>query len=246
MARGTRRAAKRSKRTARSRTWLQRIFTAIALFAVVWIAGTAVLVGLLRHVDPPVTAMRLQQPTPLRDQRQVWAARESIAVAAAQAVIASEDQRFLMHNGFDFEQIRRAVEAYRDGGTLRGASTITQQVAKNLFLSSSRSFMRKGVEAYFTLLIETMWTKERILEIYLNVAELGEGVFGVEAAAQLYFGRSAAALLDEQAALLAAVLPNPKVVRADAPSDYVRRRQRAILGEMRTLRAGGYYRGLDW
>src|SRR5690606_24576455 len=131
-------------------------------------------------------------------------------------------------------------------GSLRGASTISQQVAKNLFLWPGRSFARKGIEAYFTLLIEALWPKERILEVYLNVAELGEGIFGVEAAAQAFFGTSAAALGPEQAALLAAVLPNPKVLRVDAPSEYVRGRRDWILGQMRTLHAYGHYRGLDW
>src|SRR5690606_9298717 len=127
-------------------------------------------------------------------------------------------------------------EEYRGGSGLRGASTISQQVAKNLFLWPGRSMVRKGIEAYFTLLIEALWPKERILEVYLNIVELGEGIFGVEAAAQAYFGTSAATLRDEQAALLAAVLPNPKVLHVDRPSDYVRERQDWILGQMRTLR----------
>src|SRR5690606_10889335 len=116
----------------------------------------------------------------------------------------------------------------------------------NLFLWPGRSFVRKGIEAYFTLLIEAMWPKERILEVYLNAAELGEGIFGVEAAAQAYFGTAAAALSAEQAALLAAVLPNPKVLRVDAPSEYVRGRQDWILGQIRRLRADGNYREFDW
>lgn len=246
MARGTPRSRKGSKKIARSGSWLGRIFGALGVLALVWIVATAALVASLRYVDPPVTAMMLQQTLPLRAQKHTWAPRGSISVEAAHAVIASEDQRFLVHNGFDVEQIKRAVETYRAGGNLRGASTISQQVAKNLFLWPGRSFVRKGIEAYFTLLIEAMWSKERILEVYLNVAELGEGIFGVEAAAQAYFGTSAAALGAEQAALLAAVLPNPKVLRADAPSEYVRSRQAWILGQMRRLRADGHYRELDW
>ncbi|HEX6995889.1 MAG TPA: monofunctional biosynthetic peptidoglycan transglycosylase [Gammaproteobacteria bacterium] len=246
MARGTRRPRKQSKKTTRSGTLLGRVVGALGVLTLVWVVATAALVASLRYVDPPVTAMMLQQAVPIRAQKHAWAPRSSISIEAAHAVIASEDQRFLVHNGFDVEQIKRAVETYRAGGDLRGASTITQQVAKNLFLWSGRSFVRKGIEAYFTLLIEAMWPKERILEVYLNVAELGEGIFGVEAAAQTYFGTSAAALGAEQAALLAAVLPNPKVLRVDAPSAYVRSRQAWILGQMRRLRADGHYRELDW
>lgn len=246
MARGTRRTRKRSKKTTRSSRLIRRIAAALAVLTLAGIVGTAAVVALLRYVDVPVTAMMLQQEMPLRAQRHDWVARDAIAIEAAQAVIAAEDQRFLVHNGFDVVQIREAVEAYRDGGDLRGASTISQQVAKNLFLWSGRSFVRKGIEAYVTLLIEATWPKERILEVYLNVAELGEGVFGVEAAAQAYFGTSAASLSDEQAALLAAVLPNPKQLLADRPSEYVRSRQDWILGQMRALRADGHYRDLNW
>ena len=196
MARAARRPHKRSKPTARSSTFLRRLLAALGAVALACIVVSAALVAALRYVDPPVTAMMLQQEIPLRAQRHSWVPRASIAVEAAHAVIASEDQRFLVHNGFDVEQIKRAVEEYRGGGDLRGASTISQQVAKNLFLWPGRSFARKGIEAYFTLLIEALWPKERILEVYLNVAELGEGIFGVEAAAQAYFGTAASALRD--------------------------------------------------
>jgi len=246
VARGTRRSRKGSAKAARSGTLLRRIVVAVGVLALAWVVATTALVAALRYVDPPVTAMMLQQTVPLEAQKHTWAPRSAISVEAAHAVIASEDQRFLVHNGFDFEQIKRAVETYRAGGNLRGASTISQQVAKNLFLWPGKSFVRKGIEAYFTLLIEALWPKERILEVYLNVAELGEGIFGVEAAAQTYFGTSAAVLRPEQAALLAAVLPNPKVLRVDAPSEYVRSRQARILGQMRKLRADGHYRELDW
>lgn len=207
---------------------------------------TAGSVALFRYFDPPVTAMMLQQSVPLRSQRQIWVGREAIAPAVAHAVIASEDQLFLTHRGFDFKSIEKAVNEYRAGGTLRGASTISQQVAKNLFLWPGRSFVRKGIEVYFTLLIEALWSKERILEVYLNVAELGEGIFGVEAAARAYFGVDAQGLADEQAAVLAAVLPNPKQLHADRPSEYVEGRRAWILGQMHRLRADGHYRELDW
>lgn len=252
MARRDRRAPrrKRPRRGAasgkRGRSWRGRILAALAALAIACVLGTVGAVALLRHVDPPVTAMMLQQSVPIRAQAHVWVGRDAISQAAAHAVIAAEDQRFLAHNGFDFASIEKAVAAYRAGGELRGASTITQQVAKNLFLWPGRSFVRKGIEAYFTLLIESFWPKERILEVYLNIAELGEGVFGVEAAARKYFGIPARDLGDEQAALLAAVLPNPKRLHVDRPSDYVERRRVWILGQMRSLRADGHYRELRW
>jgi monofunctional biosynthetic peptidoglycan transglycosylase len=160
--------------------------------------------------------------------------------------MASEDQRFLEHHGIDFVSLDRAVEDYRDGDGLRGASTITQQVAKNLFLWQGRSLARKALEAYLALLIELCWSKERILEVYLNVAEFGPGVFGVEAAAQKYFGSQAASLGLSQAALLAAVLPNPERLQAARPSAYVRSRQAWIVTQIRLLDARGHYRGIDW
>jgi monofunctional biosynthetic peptidoglycan transglycosylase len=153
---------------------------------------------------------------------------------AALAVVAAEDQRFPLHHGFDFAEIGEALEE-RGNGRLRGASTISQQVAKNLFLWQGRSFVRKGLEAWLTLWIELLWPKRRILEVYLNLAELGPGVFGVEAASRRTFGKPAARLEAEEAALLAAVLPNPVRYRADAPSSYVRHRAARIRREMDRL-----------
>ncbi len=148
------------------------------------------------------------------------------------AVITSEDQKFPLHWGFDFDQIADALEDAELGSRLRGASTISQQTAKNLFLWPGQSWLRKGLEAAFTVLIEVTWPKRRILEVYLNVAELGSGIYGAEAAARHYFGRSAASLTAAESALLAAVLPNPAVLHVDAPSTYVRGRQRNILRQM--------------
>jgi monofunctional glycosyltransferase len=167
-------------------------------------------------------------------------------VAAARAVIAAEDQRFFEHHGIDFQSIERALDEHESGDDLRGASTITQQVAKNVFLWPGRSFVRKALEAYFALLIEALLPKQRILEVYLNVAELGPGVFGVEAAARRYFGTSAARLTETQAALLAAVLPNPRRLSAERPSAYVRGRQAWVLGQMALLETRGHYRALTW
>jgi monofunctional biosynthetic peptidoglycan transglycosylase len=218
----------------------------IAGAVLAWLLATVGIVVALRYAAPPITAMMLEQPVPLRDVDYRWRDRGGIAATVARAVIASEDQRFIEHNGIDFISMNAAIDDYRSGDDLRGASTITQQVAKNLFLWPGRSFARKALEAYFALLLETLWSKQRILEVYLNVAELGPGVFGVEAAAQRYFGTHAGALSASQAALLAAVLPNPRELHADRPSGYVRTRQAWVLGQMRLLESRGHYHGLDW
>lgn len=199
-----------------------------------------------RLVNPPFTTVMVLEPGALGDLRHTWVDRDAIAWAAASAVVAAEDQRFAQHHGIDWVSLDSALAEYRDGGDLRGASTITQQVAKNLFLWQGRSLARKGLEAYFAMLIELCWSKERILEVYLNVAEFGPRVFGVEAAAREYFGTSAARLDRSQAALLAAVLPNPQRLRASDPSAYVRGRQAWILAQMGLLEARGHYRGIDW
>jgi len=218
----------------------------VAMALVAWLLLSVGAVLVLRFVPPPFTAMMLEQPRPIREIQYEWRDRRELAATVARAVIASEDQRFLAHHGFDFDQLQIALDEHRAGDELRGASTITQQVAKNLFLWSGRSFVRKGLEAYFTVLLEACWPKQRILEVYLNVVELGDGVFGVEAAARRFFGVSASALSAEQAALLAAVLPNPRKLLADRPSSYVRSRQSWILGQMRLLETRGHYRGLGW
>ncbi len=158
-------------------------------------------------------------------------------------MIAAEDQRFLQHWGFDFEAISTAVEEASDGGRLRGASTISQQVARNLFLWQGRSWIRKGLEAYFTVLLETCWSKRRILEVYLNIAEFGDNLYGVSAASQAYFSKRPGDVQREEAALLAAVLPNPKQLHVRAASKYVRDRAAWIETQMAHL-GPGYLKGL--
>jgi monofunctional biosynthetic peptidoglycan transglycosylase len=158
-----------------------------------------------------------------------WVSIEEISPAMRDAVVKTEDYKFYEHNGFDFEAIQKAREYNRSHPRKKGASTISQQTAKNVFLWPSRSWVRKGFEAYFTVLIELMWPKERILEVYLNVIELGPGVYGVEAASQRYFKRSSRYLNSYQAARIAAVLPNPNRFRIDRPSNYVLKRQMNIM-----------------
>ena len=165
-----------------------------------------------------------------------WVNAKNISPNAMAAVIASEDQQFYRHFGFDLASISSSISAYFNGGQrLRGASTISQQVAKNLFLTPSKSFIRKGLEVWFTLLIEILWSKERILAVYLNIAEFGDHLFGIEAASQRYFGIPAKNLSRPQAAMLAATLPNPLRLKAARPSSYVIRRQQWILRQMRNL-----------
>jgi monofunctional biosynthetic peptidoglycan transglycosylase len=164
-----------------------------------------------------------------------WVSSRKISTYACSAVIAAEDQRFFEHSGFDLHSIQSSINVYMYGGRLRGASTISQQVAKNLFLIPSKNFIRKGLEVWFTLLIEWLWSKERILLVYLNIAEFGDHLFGIEAASQRYFGVSAKQLSRSQAAMLAATLPSPLRLRAAQPSRYLFKRQHWILRQMQNL-----------
>ena len=177
--------------------------------------------------------------------RYEWRDYEQISNQLPLAVIASEDQRFPEHSGFDYAQIQKALDDAERGRRARGASTISQQVAKNLFLWNGRSWVRKGLEVWYTLLIETFWSKRRILEVYVNIAEFGRGVYGAEAAAQAIFRKPAARLNRPEAARLAAVLPNPLRLRADAPGNYVQRRQREIEVQMAALGGTSYLRDLE-
>ena len=199
------------------------------------------LVLLFRFVPPPGSMVMVERKVqswinsePIDIQRQ-WRSWENLSSNAKLAVISAEDQRFPQHRGFDFVEMRRAWEASRDGERLRGASTLSQQTAKNVFLWSGRSWVRKGLEAWFTLLIETLWGKQRILEVYLNVAEWDTGVFGLESAANHYFGASGSALTERQASLLAAILPNPRNRSASRPDAQVERRSQWIRQQMRNL-----------
>lgn len=174
--------------------------------------------------------------------RQTWVDWNEISPQLAIAVVAAEDQNFPHHSGFDFGSIRAAVRERQR--RRRGASTISQQVAKNLFLWPGRSWVRKGLEACLTLYIEVLWPKRRILEVYLNIAELGPGIFGAEAAARSFFDRPASRLSARQAALLAAVLPSPRRMSATQPSAYVRRRVEWIERQVEQLGGVGYLSGI--
>jgi monofunctional glycosyltransferase len=174
---------------------------------------------------------------------QHWVPWKRISPWVPLAMVAGEDQKFPYHHGFDFDSIQDAMDAADDGKRLRGASTISQQTAKNLFLWNGRSFVRKGLEAYFTVLIELTWPKQRILEVYVNIAELGNGIYGVGAASEAYFHASPAELGPAQAARLAAVLPNPIRLHADRPSVYVQGRANWIQQQMNHLGGPAYIEG---
>lgn len=161
-----------------------------------------------------------------------WVSIDEMAKDMPLAVMSSEDQRFLMHHGFDFDAIQQAAKENREGKRKRGASTISQQTAKNVFLWPGRTWLRKGLETYFTFLIEALWSKQRIMEVYLNSIEMGNGIYGAEAVAQEHFGCKASQLTRKQCALIAATLPNPRKFNSAAPSPYMKKRQRRIVKEM--------------
>jgi monofunctional biosynthetic peptidoglycan transglycosylase len=227
--------------------WLKRL--ALACVALLLLVVLSVL--LMRWVNPLTSAFMLRasinaysEPAPYQTDYR-WVDLEEISPHAAIAVIASEDQLFPFHTGFDFKSIRQAVQHNASHKRQRGASTISQQVTKNLFLWPGGGYFRKGLEAGITLLIEWLWPKERILEVYLNIAEFGRGIYGVEAASQRYFGRPARRLNRQQAALLAAVLPSPRRYRVEAPSRFVQSRRDWILRQMAGLGGTSYLDALD-
>jgi len=200
-----------------------RLPLCIIAFTILWVLT-------LKWIPVWVTPLMIQRSVQFRGDSdfrtcKTWVSLDRISPEMARAVIASEDNLFDTHNGFDWEQISKAIEAHeKKGKRLRGASTISQQTAKNVFLLPSRSFIRKGLEAYFTVLIELLWGKERIMEVYLNVAEMGRGIYGAEAAAQEMFGKPASKLTRRESCLIAACLPNPLKRNAARPSQYVSRR----------------------
>lgn len=192
----------------------------------------------LKFIPPPVTSLMLiNYFSKDYDINKEWKAFDSMSIEFPLAVIAAEDQNFFNHSGFDFAAINKAMEnnAKEKKKSIKGASTISQQTAKNVFLWPTRSWVRKGLEVYFTVLIETFWGKKRILEVYTNVVELGSGIYGAEAASKKYFNKSSERLARNEAALLAAVLPNPIKYKVKGSSDYIQKRKSWISNQMTNL-----------
>lgn len=234
MAKKTRTATKKPQ----SKSWGRRIWKFIRNLFIIFFLGSIIWVVIDRFVPVYLTPLMVIRTTesifsgekPKNDKG--WIPIEEISPNMVQAVVASEDNLFLQHHGFSFKDIDKALKHNQKGKRIRGGSTISQQTAKNVFLWPDRSWVRKGLEAYFTVLIELTWSKERIMEVYLNVIEMGDGVYGVEAASMQYFGIHASQLSKAQAATIAACLPNPRKYDAKNPSPYIVRRKSQIMNIM--------------
>lgn len=222
--------------------WTWRIGLVFLILTNLWVLA-------YRWINPPITYLMVSKY--MDDEREDasinynWEDIENISPHLQLAVICSEDQKFVKHNGISWTAIEKAMEDKKKGKKLRGASTITQQVAKNAFLWPGRSWIRKGFEFYFTMLIELYWPKKRILEVYLNIIELGPGVYGAQAAAEQYFKRDASDLSKNQSALMAVVLPNPIKMSLAKPSSYMRKRRGWVTNQMRLFGGTGYLKKLD-
>lgn len=229
-----------SKSRQKPRSLPKRIFRFVILSVAVFLGTLLLLITLLRWVNPPFTSFTIRENWSELDKdsynlRGYWVDYDDIPDPMKWAVVAAEDQLFWTHNGFDVQSIQEAWDDHQAGRRTRGASTLSQQVSKNLFLSGSQSFIRKGIEAGITVLIELIWPKERILEVYLNIAEFGPGIFGIGKASEVFWNTTPSRINSERAARLAAVLPSPKRMRVEPPSPYAAQRSRWILRQMRQL-----------
>lgn len=234
--------AKTKRSAIKTKNPLLKKITSILSKVLLWFLMVSVFwVLVYRFVNPPITLLMVQRnmerssedkPSKMKKE---WVDFEDISDNMKRAAVSAEDQLFLKHLGFDIKAIEKAFATNKKGKKIKGGSTISQQTAKNVFLWPGRSWVRKGFEAYFTLLIEILWSKERILEVYLNVIEMGDGVYGAEAAAQEYFGKSCRKLTRSQSALIAACFPNPRRWTPRKPTTYIRHRQYLILRNMKRL-----------
>ena len=213
---------------------LRNLFLIFIVFSIVWV----ILARFIPIYVTPLMAIRSVEAMArgeMPKNSKTWVPIEEISPNMVQAVVASEDNLFQTHHGFSFNDIGKAIQHNQRGKKIRGGSTISQQTAKNVFLWQQRSYLRKGLEAYFTVLIELFWSKERIMEVYLNVIEMGDGIYGIQAAAQEHFGVNASELTKSQAATIAACLPNPIRFNAGRPSRYILNRKSQIVSLMRKL-----------
>lgn len=231
--------SKKSPLQGRFRGIIPRILFKITLFFFIWSIGSVILYRFVPVYFTPLMGIRAVQQISKGEKPKIkhkWVSDKKITDNMKRAVLASEDQRFFNHNGFDRVEIKKALKQNKTRKRPRGASTISQQTAKNVFLWPRSSWLRKGLEAYFTVLIEFIWPKERILTVYLNSMETGEGIYGAEAVAREHFDTTAAKLTASQSALIAATLPNPLRFSSEKPSSYIKQRQSHILRQMRTVK----------
>ena len=214
-----------------------RILRKILLWFFILSIGSVILYAFIPVPVSPLMLIRLKEQWSadkgFRMQRD-WVSLSEVNPAVVQAVICAEDANFLRHHGFDLKAINAAYKANKQGKKIKGASTISQQTAKNVFLWPSRTYLRKGLEAYFTVLIELFWSKKRIMEVYLNVIETGDGIYGIEAASQEYYKKKASALNRGEAAMIASILPNPRIFSPLKPSSKIYRKQKNVLRRMRS------------
>lgn len=218
-----------------SKGFISRVTRPLKRLLLFLVAAHLIYIIVLKWINPPITITQLSSLMGPYGLTRDYVDFDAISPNASLAIIAAEDQLFPDHNGFDIKSIQKVLNGDNKKTRLRGASTISQQVAKNVFLWQGRSWLRKGLEAYFTFMIEVIWGKRRILEVYLNVTEMGKGIFGIEAASRHYFKQSADHLTRTQAAKIAACLPNPKKYTVSPPSPYILRRYPWVLQQMQNL-----------
>jgi monofunctional biosynthetic peptidoglycan transglycosylase len=221
--------------------WLKLVLRVLKLLFIFFIGGSIFFVVLYRFVNPPITFLMIERGFERKADGKDWKIDkewkdfDDIADPMKRAAVAAEDQTFLENHGFDFNAIEKAIKKNEKSKKLIGGSTISQQTAKNVFLWPGRSIIRKGFEAYFTMLMEVFWSKKRIMEVYLNVIEMGDGIYGVEAASQAYFHKSASQLTNREAAAIAVIFPSPLKWSATNPTPYLKHRQYLIMKNMRRL-----------
>lgn len=241
------------KTTTKKKSLKQKFLKAlkwVLKFSVLFFVASVLMIFSMRWINPVTSSIMIQRQisTIFKGKFELvnyhWVDYDNVSKFVPIAIVAAEDQNFPNHFGFDFKQIEKALKQNKRGKRIRGASTITQQVAKNLFLWEGKSFVRKGIEAYFTVLIELLWDKKRILEVHMNIAEFGENIFGVGIASLAYYKKPPSKLTINQAALLAAVLPNPIKYSVVKPSGYVRGRQNWIIRQINSLGGSDYLKDI--
>ncbi len=229
---------KHQKKKSKKRPLLVKVLRLLMWIIILFFSSTLFITLVYKFINPPVTTFMISRTISqsFKSEQIIiskdWTKIEDISPNMIKAVIAAEDNLFMKHNGFDKEAIERAIEYNKKGKKVRGASTISQQTAKNVFLWPKRSFVRKGLEVYFTFLIETFWSKQRIMEVYLNIIETGKGIYGVEKASSIYFNKKSKNLTKGEAALIAASLPSPVKYSVTRPGPYMRSRQNQIVNLM--------------